>query len=193
MYKRQVYNGASAFLSECIINAGTGAAVYGNQALLIRSYNCTSERTITLAFYANNGSVIEYSPTMTATTMVRELNGGKCLALAARAGSVKGSVVSLSGQYMTYDGLLIQWGTVTISPSAANTPTGATVTFPIPFAATPTVFLSPISTVPEDIAVGVMRSGDFVSDPKIDVGVMLTRNGTTSTGINWLAIGKGTV
>lgn len=188
-----VYNGASAFLSECIINSGTGGAVYGNQALHIRAYNCTSERTITLAFHANNGTLIEYSPTMTATTMVREENGGKCIELSARSGSVKGTVAALSGQYMTYDGLLMQWGTVTISPTASNTPTTAVVTFPIAFSGTPTVFLTPITTVPENIAVGVVRSGDLVNDPKKAVGVTLTRSGTTSTGINWFAIGPGSV
>ena len=186
-----VYNGASAFLSSCIFNTGTGAAVYGNQALHIRAYNCTSERTIALGFYANNGSLIEYDPTITATTLVREANGGKCVALAARPGSVKGSVVSLSGQYMTYDGMLLQWGTVTISPTASNEATTYVLTFPITFAGTPTVFLTPITTVPENMAVGVVRSGDLVNDPKVAVGITLTRNGTTSTGVNWFAIGKG--
>lgn len=187
-----VYNGASVFLSECILNAGTGAAVYGNQALLIRAYQCTSERTLSVGFYANNGSLIEYDTTITATTMVREGNGGKCIPLTARPGSVNGSVVSLTGQYMTYDGLLMQWGTVTITPSASNVATTQVLTFPIAFSGTPTVFLTPISTAPENISVGVVRSGDLVTDPKIAVGVTLTRNGTTSTGINWLAIGKGT-
>lgn len=186
-----VYNGASVFLSECTINAGTGAAVYGNQALLIRAYQCTCERTIPLAFYANNGSLIEYSDTIIADTTAREENGGKCIKLEARPGSVKGSVVALSGQYMTFDGLLMQWGTVTITPSAADVPTTVAVTFPIPFAGTPTVFLSAVTGVPESIAVGVVRSGDLVPDPKLKVGVTLTRAGTTSTGINWLAIGKG--
>ena len=188
-----VYNGASAFLSECTLNSGTGAAVYGNQALHIRAYNCKSDRTIALGFYANNGTLIEYDATLTATTLTKEENGGKCIELSARPGSVKGTVVSLTGQYMTYDGLLMQWGTVTISPTASDVPTTAVVTFPVPFGGTPTVFLTPITTVPENIAVGVVRSGDLVTDTKLKVGVTLTRTGTTSTGINWFAIGKGVI
>jgi len=188
-----VYNGASVFLSECIINSGTGGAVYGNQALHIRAYNCTSERKITLAFHANNGTLIEYSPTMNATTIVREENGGKCVELAARPGSVKGSMKSQVGQYMTYDGLLFQWGVVTITPTASNTPTTGIVTFPLPYAESPTVFATPITSVPENISVGILRSGELISDAKKMIGVTLTRVGTTSTGINWLAIGKGTV
>lgn len=189
-----VYNGASAFLTSCVLNAGTSAAaLYGNQALHIRAYNCTSERTVGRGAYANNGTVIEYTPTLTATTMAYETNDGKCIDLSARPGAVKGSMQSALGQYMTYDGLLLQWGTVNITPTAADEPTGATVTFPLPYAETPTVLLSPISTVPNILSVGVMRSGDFVSDPKLEVGVMLVRNGVTPTGINWLAIGKGVV
>lgn len=188
-----VYNGASAFLSECIINSGANAAIYGNQALLIRAYQCTSERTIELAFYANNGALIEYDTTMTATKMTRELNGGKCIPLTARVGTIDGSMESLSGQYMTFDGLLLQWGAVSITPSAANVATGATVTFPISYAVIPSVFLAPVTQAPDIMSVGVMRSGDYVSDATKQVGIMLVRTNTTATTINWLAIGKGTV
>lgn len=189
-----VYNGASAFMTDCIINAGTNAAgIYGNQALLIRAWNCTSERTIATGFYANNGSVIEYEPTMTATRMTLEANDGKCIPLAARAGSVDGAFGDLAGQYMTFDGLLIQWGTVSITPSAANVATGAAVTFPIAYESVPTVFLAPISSAPNTISVGVVRSGDLVTDATKQVGVMLVRSSVTATSINWLAIGKGSV
>jgi len=188
-----VYNGASAWLMNCVLNGGAAAGVYGNQALHIRAINCTSERTLYRGFFAHNGSPIEYTPTVTASNMTHETSNGKCIELAAKPGSVKGSVVSLTGQYMTYDGLLMQWGTVTITPTATDVATTVVVTFPIAFAGTPTVFLTPITTVPENIAVGVVRSGDLVSDPKKAVGVTLTRSGTTSTGVNWFAIGKGTV
>ena len=185
-----VYNGASAFLINCVLNPGTGAAVYGTYSLEIRATGCTSEKTIQRGFVATYGSVITYTPTLTATTMTVETTGGKCIPLTARSGSVNGSVKSLSGQYATFDGLLIQWGTVTISPTAVNTPTGAMVTFPIPFSGTPTVFATPITLTPETVSVGIVRNGEFAPDPKLNVGVILTRNnGTTSTGINWVAIG----
>ena len=70
--------------------------------------------------------------------------------------------------------------------------TTVVVTFPIAFTGTPTVFLTPVTGVPENMAVGVVRSGDLVPDPKKAVGVTLTRSGLTSTGVNWFAIGKGT-
>ena len=87
-------------------------------------------------------------------------------------------------------GLLVQWGGVNITPSAADTPTTAVVTFPRAYSATPTVFVTPVSSVPERISVAIQRSESVVGDPKAKVAVTLTRSGaTTSTGINWLAIG----
>lgn len=81
-----VYNGSTAFVSNCVLNSGTatnsGAAVYGNQALLIKAINCTSERKVTTAFHANNGSDIEYTATMNATNMAKQSSYGKCIARA---------------------------------------------------------------------------------------------------------------
>ena len=83
-----VYNAATAWLYYCIINGGTatnaGACVYGNQALLIKAINCTSERTVALGFYAFNASNIEYTATMTATVMKKEQALGKCYLTTAR-------------------------------------------------------------------------------------------------------------
>lgn len=82
-----VYNGSSAFLMNCILNSGTGsstgACIYGNQAMMIKAINCTSERTVATAFYAHNGSEIIYSDTITATTKTKETYYGKCTVRAA--------------------------------------------------------------------------------------------------------------
>lgn len=184
-----VYNGASAWLMDCIVNAGAGnaAAVYGNQALHIKCMNCTSERTLPRGFHANNGSTIEYTPTLTATAMIREENGGKCVL----ADTTAGEMGSMYGQHIGSDGMLIQWGTVTITPTAAGETTYATVTFPLPYAEVPGVVATPISTVPGSLSVAVVRSGEYVPNNKLNVGIALTRAGLTPTGVNWLAIGKG--
>lgn len=83
-----VYNAAMAWLYYCILNAGTGtnggACVYGNQALWIKAINCKSERTVNLGFFAYNASYIEYTPTVTATTMTKEQTLGKCVLTSAR-------------------------------------------------------------------------------------------------------------
>lgn len=184
------YYGTFIFLSDCILNAGSSAAVYGNQALLIRAVNCTSERKIAQAFYANNGSLIEYSPTVNATQMVQEANGGKCIQVAAKPGMISGSLGALKGGYLTYDGLLLQWDSVSIVP-VDNTATPATITFPIKYAEIPLLFASVVTTVPENCSVAVRSAG--VADPKAQGTIILTRKGTTTTVVNWLAIGKGSI
>lgn len=188
-----VYNGCSAWLMNCVLNAGTTAAVYGNQALHIKVMNCTSERTLTRGFSANNGTIIEYTPTLTAKEMAYEANGGKCILVSSRADSIAGAMGSLSGQYKTSDGLLLQWGAITITPTAANEATVATVTFPLAYSETPIVTATPVSAVPENISVSVMRTGDYVPNNKLQIGIVLTRSGLTATSIHWLAIGKGVV
>lgn len=101
------------------------------------------------------------------------------------------SLGSMAGRYRTEDGLLMQWGGVSITPTAANTATTAVVTFPLPYLETPTVFVTPVTSVPDTLSVGIQRSGDLVGDNKLKVAITLVRAGLTSTGINWLAIGKG--
>ncbi len=76
-----VYNGCSAFLMHCVLNSGisgNGACMYGNQAMLIKAINCTTERKVSLATYAHNGSEIQYTDTMNATTKEKESYYGKC-------------------------------------------------------------------------------------------------------------------
>ena len=74
-----INNGTTAYLANCVINSGTAAAVYANRALLVRAYNCTSTRTVGIGFHAINASLIEYTATMTATTMTKTESGGKCV------------------------------------------------------------------------------------------------------------------
>ena len=184
-----VYNGASAFLSNCIVNGSTTAtvaSVYGNNAQLIRALNCTSERTVGVAFYANLGTTLEYTPTVTAVTMIREGSASKCILLGQLMNSA-----SLSGQYRTQEGMLIQWGTVTITPSAADTPTTAIVEFPYLFAETPVVTATVATTAPEFVSVSVMRGGTDITNNRKQTAIILTRNSTAATGINWIAVGKG--
>lgn len=109
--------------------------------------------------------------------------------LVKRFGDVKKVLGSLYGRYLTPEGLLIQWGTITITPTAEDTPTSGFVTFGYPFTETPLVFAQEVTSVPQNVAVGVMRSN--VADPKTQVEIVLTRAGMTPTVINWFAVGKG--
>lgn len=105
-----------------------------------------------------------------------------------RFGDVYRSIASLNGRYLTPQGLLLQWGTVTITPTAADTPTSAMVNFPLAYDEWPLVFTQEVSSVPHNVAVGVMRKD---IDPTAQAEIVLTRADVVSTVINWFAIGKG--
>ena len=186
-----IYNGASAHLSDCVINPGTGAAVYASQGFEVRAIGCTSEKTVERGFWAANGSVIIYTPTLTATTMTYESPGGKCIPLEARPGSRQGVLGAQGGRYRTYDGLLMQWGQVSITPTAANTIVRHTLTFPIPYTENPLVFAMPTLNDPNSTRVTTFRAS--VADPKKQVEILLSRATASETYVLWFAIGKGLV
>jgi hypothetical protein len=98
---------------------------------------------------------------------------------------------TMSGHYKTHDGLLLQWGLVSITPEAAGTPTSVVLTYPRAYADTPAVFATLATSVPQNVAVGIQRTASLVPDVKKGIAVTLTRNSVTSTGVYWLAIGKG--
>lgn len=77
-----VYNGTTAFIMNSVLNSGTasnsGAAVYGNQAMMVKAIGCTSERKVNIGVHAYNGSDIEYTDTINATTKTKATSYGKC-------------------------------------------------------------------------------------------------------------------
>lgn len=82
------------------------------------------------------------------------------------------------------NGLLIQWGNVTITP-VANTPTAKAVTFHTPYTDAPIVLTTAYTTVP-----GTAVLGDGTANiTTTGFDAYVTRTGTTNTGIMWLAIG----
>lgn len=119
---------------------------------------------------------------------VDELDVAEYERLVTRHGDVFRDIASLNGRYLTQNGLLLQWGTVTITPKAADEMTSAVVNFQLPYAEWPLVFTQEVTSVPNNVAVGVMRN---TIDPLTQIEVTLTRADTVSTVINWLAIGKG--
>lgn len=78
----------------------------------------------------------------------------------------------------------IQRGSITITPSAANTPTSGEVTFPKAFSGTPTVIVTPATAVPGTTVVGAGVNSVNSTGCKIWV----TRINTTNTVVNWIAV-----
>ena len=82
--------------------------------------------------------------------------------------------------------ILIQWGRVSITPTAANTVTKSAINFDKVFQGIPAVFTELSSGAPAtmDISAGDITPTGF--------NIYLQRTNTTATSIMWFAIGNGT-
>ena len=89
---------------------------------------------------------------------------------------------ALSGSYETHDGLLIQWARPSITP-VANTATRLEVTFSKAYSGTPCVIVMPVSTVPHQL------SATPANISSTGFEIVLVRENTTVTGVQWVAIG----
>lgn len=100
--------------------------------------------------------------------------------------SVKENNVAGNTSYIVLGNLLICWGRASITPKSANTPTNLTVQFPKAFSNIPVVQATPITGVP---GTGVLGVG--VADTSTTAfNIYVTRNNTTLTHIDWVAIGN---
>ena len=78
----------------------------------------------------------------------------------------------------------IQHGNVSITPSAANTPTSKIVTYEQKFSGTPDIIANGHTSVPGTVLVGVGTSDRSTTG----CSIWITRTNTTDTTINWIAI-----
>lgn len=79
-----------------------------------------------------------------------------------------------------------QCGSVSITPTSANSPKSATVTFPTEFASVPTVMTTSVANDP-----GSGTKGTAATEIETDgCKVWLTRGDTTATTVNWVALGR---
>lgn len=81
--------------------------------------------------------------------------------------------------------MMVQWGRAQIVPTAANTPIGVEITYPVAFTHAPIVQAHAHTTAPT--AVSVSASVGSVTG----FTLYLTRINTTGTWASWVAIGKG--
>lgn len=89
-----------------------------------------------------------------------------------------------TGRVQFSNGLLLQWGNVTITP-VSNTPTAKAVTFPVAYTDAPVVMTTAYTTVPGTSVLG--NAAANITTTGFDAYV--TRTGTTNTGVMWFAIG----
>lgn len=89
-----------------------------------------------------------------------------------------------TGRVHFSNGLLIQWGNVTITP-VANTPTAKAVKFDVAYTDAPVVLTTAYTTVP-----GTSVLGDAAANiTTTGFDAYVTRTGTTNSGVMWIAIG----
>lgn len=100
------------------------------------------------------------------------------------------SEVTVTADVMNVSGLFnagnIAFGTVNITPSAADTPTSVNVSGFALAGTTFTAQATPVTSVPGTTVLGV----GAVNPTATDVTLWLTRANTTSTGVNWMVIGQ---
>ena len=91
---------------------------------------------------------------------------------------------SLTGRYHTKEGLLVQWGTVSIAGGAGE-PTSQEITFPLTYDQYPFIVESLVSTVPGTIVLGSGHGNDRLDGTTLYVN----RVNTANTSLRWIAIG----
>ena len=92
---------------------------------------------------------------------------------------------SRTGKCFFSNGLLIQWGETSVTPTAANTPTSKAVSFSTSYTDNPIVMVTMLSTAPGTSVTGVAAGN--ISTTSFNAYV--TRTNTTSTTVMWVAIG----
>lgn len=81
---------------------------------------------------------------------------------------------------------LIQWGYTSITPSAANTPTTKSITFPKAFAYNPFV-----GVVARSSSIGTTVLGvSCANTSKTGTNLVVTRTNTSAVTVGWVAIGQ---
>ena len=108
--------------------------------------------------------------------------------------SLSDRVAKLEYQNKTSKIFFAYGSTFSITPSAANTPTSATITLnPSPFGAIPPyVQVTPLTSVPGTTVTGWAHNGSTVTDNgdgtySLAIVLVVTRTNTTATTLRWLA------
>ena len=90
-----------------------------------------------------------------------------------------------TGSFHYSNGLLIQYGKVIVTPTAANTTTNINVVFPISYTQKPNLFIEAQTSVPNGQTISVGQGGTNVTD----FGIYMNKASTAATTIHWLSIG----
>lgn len=93
-----------------------------------------------------------------------------------------------SGYIWFRNGLLIQWGKVVVTPTAANTVTSLNVNYPISYDKVPDMKVIPQVQYPDLVTTSV-GMGTTVEAGRTSFIVYMTRTNTSSTTFQWRSVG----
>lgn len=106
-----------------------------------------------------------------------------------KAGDIKEMSISDGAGYIwDSNGYLVQWGRVSITPSAANTVTSATITFTKTFDNQPKVSAMPNVAYPNLVTTSI-GGGTTIDESKQSMIIYMTRTNTAATTFQWEAKG----
>lgn len=92
------------------------------------------------------------------------------------------------GHVLYNSGLLLQWGAVSITPTAINTVTQAVINFPIPYAERPHISGTLMANSPQVVSWG-MGVGDTAEASLTSLRIYMNRSTLHATTIRWMALG----
>lgn len=146
-----------------------------------------NQGTCAIELFKNDARVARYD--LREDGYLYDITSGKSLAEIASSAPSMGGVGNQG--YLFLDGgsstpILIQWGRINITPTAANVVTSVTVNFNWQFASVPQVHVGRIHNLSLSMEEG--NDSPSVSGVKIHI----KRAATSPAGIYWLAIGNGT-
>ncbi len=91
-----------------------------------------------------------------------------------------------SGNFRMNNGFCIQWGKVSITPTAANTTYNMAVKFPTAYSIKPNVFIIGQSSAPQNFSYAIGQGGTDVDA----FDIYINRTTASATSFHWVAIGK---
>lgn len=115
------------------------------------------------------------------STDMKILQGGKPILIEALFNNGENS-----GNFRLNNGFCIQWGKVSVTPTAANTTYNMAVKFPTAFKTKPNVFIIGQSSAPQNFSYAIGQGGTDVDA----FDIYINRTTVTATSFHWVAIGK---
>jgi len=159
-----------------------------NTQTMINSPMDTGSFTLEVSGAGTSGQIMQrysYCNKTTYRAFVRFRYESSWGAWQAAEGFTSFSIGSYSGRVRFANGFLIQWGRVSITPTAANTITSAVIQFPIAYASNPICQVSANSAAPSNVTCSFTTTADELS-------IFMTRANTTATYISWTSFGIST-